>query len=494
MSVHDLLRQHGPMPTGELGKLLVQDGASSAAARQRIARAGKGVHVLESLPLPRNARFVYLTEQYGSPRFWAALIECLDAMPSAYGRALAAIRARDGIIPEAHFGIATGLPVQMSRRLAADEVSSRLVAAGLLQRVTASGVGPCLAFSKDLPYLQEPAADMIARLTTERVLLEALRTWSKRLALGSFNRFELRDEGDEQPRVGAFEFDMTAPSYLLGLAQRVQSERPTPGFIVCDVLLNGEITLEGIKPFIRKCQTLAFGKNMPRCLPLFVADRYTSEALNAVRAAGIVPATTENLFGAEVARALKELTNTLRVAAERAIDPEKFAKMFAALASFEGVAGTLRGALFEFVAKDLAQKALHARTTMNVKIRHGGKDVAEIDVQAIVENHRVHFIECKGIAPDSFVDADEVKRWLHKRIPAIRDWALQNPELRTLPMSFELWSTGDLLPESLALVEQARLATQKYEISWRSPAQIEELTQATRDRALLKVLRQHFLQ
>jgi hypothetical protein len=120
--------------------------------------------------------------------------------------------------------------------------------------------------------------------------------------------------------------------------------------------------------------------------------------------------------------------------------------------------------------------------------------VAEIDVQAVVENHRVHFIECKGVAPDSFVDADEVKRWLHKRIPAIRSWAQLNPDLRALPMSFELWSTGELLPDSLAAVEQATRNTQKYEIRWRGPAQLEELTESTRDRALLKVMRQHFLQ
>jgi hypothetical protein len=481
------------MVTGELAKLLIETGASSAAARQRIARAGKGIHVLDRLPLPRNARFIYLAEQYGSPRFWTALIECLNEMPGAYGHALAAIKARGGIIPEAHFTIATGLPVQMSRRLAADEVSGRLETAGLLQRVTVSGVGPCLAFSKDLPYLQDPASDMIARLIAERILLQALETWGKRLAIGSFNKFELRDENVEQPRVGAFQFDITAPSYLLGLAKRVKGKPPIPGFMICDVLLNGELALEGIKPFIRKCQTLALGKNMPRCLPIFVADRYKPDALNAARSAGIIPATTEALFGEAIAKALKELTNTLKAAADRALDPEKFAKMFDTLSSFEGVAGTLRGALFEFVSRDIAQKGLHARTTMNITIREGGKDAAEIDVQAVVENHCVHFIECKGISPNSFVDADEVERWLHKRIPTIREWALQNPEFRRLPMSFELWSTGDLTPETRAAVEQARRDTRKYEIRWRGPAEIEELTESTRDQALLKVMRQHFL-
>ncbi len=481
------------MPSGELAKLLIQTGISPVAARQRIARADESVHFLDRLPLPRNARFVYLADQYGSPLFWTALIECLNEMPGAYGHALAAIRARGGVISQAHLTIATGLPVQMSRRLAAEEVGGRLEAAGLLQRVTVRGVGACLAFSKDLSYLQDPASDMIARLIVERVLLEAVKTWGKRLAIGSFNRFELRDEKEKQPRVGAFEFDLAAPSYLIGLTKRVKGETLVPGFMVCDVLLNGELTLEAIKPFIRKCQTLALGRNMPKCLPIFVSDRYKPDALNAARSAGIIPATTESLFGEAVAKALKELTNTLKDAADRAIDPEKFAKMFDVLSSFEGVAGTLRGALFEFVSKDIAQKALHARTKMNTTIRSGGKDVAEIDLQAIVENHRVHFIECKGISPNSFVDADEVERWLHKRIPAIREWALQNLEFRGIPMSFELWSTGELKPESLAAVGQASRDTKKYEIRWRGPAQIEELTESTRDQALLKVVRQHFV-
>lgn len=493
--LQDVLRKHGPMLSNELAERLVAHGLTAQTARQRIARRTDDVRSIEGLNFTRNVRFIYLAKQYGSPRFWAALIKSLTEDHGAYARALAALRARGGLMPLRHFTIASGSPVEMLRRVAANEVCDRLVGAGLLQHIEVAGVGSCLALSEHLSYLEIPAENMRGRLITEQVLLCAVKTWAQRLALGSFNKFEMRDSSALQPRFGTFEFDLTAPSYVGGLTSWSSGSVLKPGFLVCDILLNGELSLEGMQPFVHKYESLRSLGKLSRCLPLFVADRYAPEALQLARTKGIVPATPDALFGKEVAQALKALTATLTSAANAALDPAKFCQLFDALSHIEGAVGTLRGALFEFVANELARTALHARTTMNRKLREEGRDVAEIDVTAVVEHQRVHFIECKGMSPGTTVEDAEVKRWLEVRIPAIRRWALSQDELKALPMVFELWTTGNFTKLSTAALGKAKetVRPSKYKIVVRGPRDIRQLTEKSGNKDLLKLLMQHFL-
>ena len=118
----------------------------------------------------------------------------------------------------------------------------RSLEARLLEELDVPGVGPCIAFAKDAQYQVRPAEEMKARLITETILMSAIKTWARNLGFGSFDKFELRTNADRQPRVGTFQWDMAAPSYIGGLATWAPGTTPKPGFVVFDVLLGRDIS------------------------------------------------------------------------------------------------------------------------------------------------------------------------------------------------------------------------------------------------------------
>jgi hypothetical protein len=108
---------------------------------------------------------------------------------------------------------------------------------------------------------------------------------------------------------------------------------------------------------------------------------------------------------------------------------------------------------------------------------------------------RVHFIECKGHAPGGIVDDDEVELWLNKRIPLLRKQALEHPDWRNLDLHFELWTSGELSTLSAKAVAEAQEKHQgRYRIRVRSSTEIESLSESLYDKALSKVLQQHFFE
>lgn len=491
------LLDQGPQMSGAVAAALAAaHGISATAARKRIERRSSSVRVLD-LQFPRGAQFLYVDSHYGSPRFWRSLAEALVNSNGAYARAIWALIARGGVMPLAFFASAAGAS-SGQRQLSGDAVYGRLVSTGLLQELEVPGLGTCVAFAKGEPYIDELLAPVRARLIAETVLLQSVQEWAAKLGLGSFHSFKLRsDVPGAAPTVGTFEWDLSAPSFLGPLATWGDADKPKPGFLVVDVLLTDVVGADDVRPFIYKCISLRQLRKVGRCLQFFVAHRYSKDALDMIRRAGIVPATPESLFGTDVARALMELSTTLTEAATRSVDPEKFAELFERLGKVEGAAGTLRGALFEFVVAEVVRRTTpNVDVTMNKIYREGGKDVAEVDVRAIIKDREIRFIECKGLLPGSQLSDKEVDDWLTKRIPLVRKHTLGNTELQHLKLKFEMWLTGELSPDARKKIEAAQQAVspRKYTIKVVNAAELERLVRETNDASLRKVVTQHFLQ
>ena len=491
-----LLVENGPMTSGALAAALAANlNISPAAARKRIERRASPVRAV-NLVLPRGAQFLYLESQYGSPKFWDRLAEALMDGNGAYARAIRALTARGGIIPVSHFTAAAGTS-SGQRQIPGDEVVKRLVDAELLQIVEMPGLGSCVAFARGEPYLDDRFPEMRARLIAEKVLLQSIQEWAAKLGFGSFHSFKLRAfETDSTPVVGQFTWDLTAPSFLGPLTNWSDPAKPKPGFLVVDVLLTEVVGVADVSPFLYKCTSLRQFPGVGRCLQFFVANRYSQEALNQIRRAGIVPATPESLFGTEVANALLALLRTLSEAADKAVDPVLFSELFERLGKAEGAVGTLRGALFEYVVADVVRRLEPpADITMNRIYREGGKDVAEVDVLLIVKNRYIRFIECKGLLPGNLLSDEEVEKWLNKRIPVVLAQSRRDNVLSKLDHRFELWVTGELTAEAKGMIAaaQARAAVKGYSIRVFYAADIDHYVSLVRDPSLRKVVDQHFL-
>ena len=76
--LRNLLSLHGPCLTSDLIASMVQQGISPAAARQRITRSNLEYKKLAGLRFTKNARFIYLDEQYGNQEFWDAIEGALE--------------------------------------------------------------------------------------------------------------------------------------------------------------------------------------------------------------------------------------------------------------------------------------------------------------------------------------------------------------------------------------------------------------------------------
>ena len=102
-AIEKLLKESGPCLSTELaGRLIEQYGLTPEAARKRISRQPASVRRLAYLKFPRNARFVYLQDQYGSPWFWDARVKALLETSPAYGGAIAALRQRGSRMRKTH--------------------------------------------------------------------------------------------------------------------------------------------------------------------------------------------------------------------------------------------------------------------------------------------------------------------------------------------------------------------------------------------------------
>ncbi|EDM69281.1 hypothetical protein PE36_07332 [Moritella sp. PE36] len=495
--LEEFLKKNGPCLSSDLVQELVdKHNLSYAAARKRVSRTGKNIHRLEGLPLPRNVKFIYLKKDYRSPFFWSALYKAFKDTNSAYWYAIAALKERDGIMPYDHFLIACGSPFRQQKHIPPEKILERLEMHEILSIKNIDGFGRCIILTQCEQELQFILLDLRARLVVEKLLISAVSQWARNLGLVSYNIFKDRD-GDELPVVSTTLWDMAGPSYISPLVERGKDENSKlkPGFFACDILLNKKISEDGIQPFLRKCRTLRGLPKVGRCMQMFVANDYHPEAFQQAKVAGILPATVETLFGKDVAKGLTNLLQTLENAARAIIiEPERFNTLFDQLGKIEGAVGNLRGVLFEYFSATVVDKAYR---TFNVRMNEIYKTSdglsAESDIVAELNTGTILFIECKGHQPNGTVSHDEVKRWLHTRVPTLRKYALEHPEWKRKKLSFSLWTTGSFTDESLALLTQAKSGTGKYELDFLDAEGLLEVVKSCNDKEMLRTYFKCFL-
>ncbi len=118
---------------------------------------------------------------------------------------------------------------------------------------------------------------------------------------------------------------------------------------------------------------------------------------------------------------------------------------------------------------------------------------AGVDVYHLNEGITAQMIECKGIAPGTLVDDEEISLWLTTRITRVRHH-LQNLGWSSALPKFELWTSGALSAQARERVEKTRLANaRKFEISVVEGDALRIAVKTVNDASLLKTFEQHFL-
>lgn len=490
--VESMLLTDGPALSSEIARKLVAQGVSADVARQRISRAGANVRRLKGLVFPRNARFLYHVKHEGTEQYWTALARDIREASPAYGPALAALQARDGVVPLEQFSIVSGSPIRQQGQVSSDTVLQRLEAVHLIERGELQGLGAVVTLRAD-GHLGHPNFQRVrARLLVEKMLLLALRDWARRLGVASYDKIEVRGETERLPTFGTFNWDLCGPSYMVPIVRRQKSGPPKPGFLVADVLVGVAVTEQAVAAFIRKFTLSSYLKNLPPFMPVLMADGYTQEAFNLGRANGIMLATPKNLFGRDVAIGLATLLETLSKAAAIAVaKPEVINELFDKLSNIDGADRNLRGSLFELVVGHVVQARYGGSIDINHLVRYDTFR-GEIDVRRVVAGE-VWIYECKGYQPDHLIDAPEVEAWLSDKVPGLYRATKSEERFNSSTVHFEFWTSGGFTPAAITALEAASEKTKRYVIGWKSGREVRDELSRLSSSGMAAMFDQHFL-
>lgn len=489
-SIKDYLEAEGPHLSSNVAAWLNSQGVSQDAARKRVSRAKPPIRTFPVPLLPKGARFMYVEGQRTEERFWQALQRDLRSTGSVYGMALDGVLARRGAVGLSEFSVVSGATARpVKKQVTSATVLERLIDAGLLSERHLGEERVVVVGRHEIGHAD--VNGMRSRGVAERIILDGLREWARRIGAASYNQIRIRGES-ELETIQQFNFDLAGPSYLLPLRRGNVAH---PGFLVADVFSEGMLDEYHIRYFLRKAQALHATLTGATVLPILVADGFTGPALSSGHAAGILMATPGALFGPRVGEALKTLLETLnRAAAYASSDtPDRLVGLVNSLSEIEGRAGNLRGPLFELMAGYLARRDA---VSIDMGVRATDPSTgAQVDIDVLkitAQKADCIAIECKGREPGGIVTDEEVGKWLSK-IPTMQAYLRGQPHLKEANLSFELWTSGAFSPDALSRLTAEQRKRTKYPIKWLTGADVNALAIRFKERAVSNALREHFL-
>ena len=112
------------------------------AARKQISRVRAPVCRLPYM-LPKRESFLYREDDWGTEKYWLALLADLRESGSIYGMAIDGLVARGGLAQAASFKVVSGAPVAQKGQVPVEGVIKRLEDVGFIRRVELGNYGEC---------------------------------------------------------------------------------------------------------------------------------------------------------------------------------------------------------------------------------------------------------------------------------------------------------------------------------------------------------------
>jgi hypothetical protein len=486
------LASNGPALTSEVVDYLASAGTSRAAARKAIERSRREVFRFKRIRFAHNQQFLFLPSQYKTPEFWSSLIRAFHKTKSAYGYAAHSLLTHGGAWPVAYFDIVSGSPERLSKHISSSTVLKRLCEIGLVELEEHPDVGSCAALTERAigPSRRTAISGLRPRLIAEDILLSGLADWVRNTGLGSWNQVETRSLR-RQPKFGQFRWDLSAPSFVYPIRSS-RMEGPGAGFVVGDVLLGKEIETLDLGYFFEKATVMRQQPNTRPFLAIFLAERYTADALRAGRQMGLLLATTETLFGRRVAQGLTELVNVLsNAAAAVSADPRIVAELFGKLDELKGASLNVRGWLFELVAAQILRAGgWSVQSIGELRRDPTSGEAAEVDVLA-TRGTEALVVECKGYV-NSQVSIDDAEKWLTKTVPRLRSSLLFEKFYQSKEITYQLWTTSTLSSDAAAYLKKKKMEIKKFTFDWLEGPGVMMLSKSSRSEYTTRVLREQY--
>lgn len=485
-SIESILAEYGPSISSRVVDMLSGNGLTRTAARQQISRSiSRGdVKRLRGINFPNQEAFLFLAGQFGNKTFRDNLVEALISTGSSYGRALLGLKARGGAVLSSEFSTASGLPIARAKgQVQHDFVESKLLELGLI--IKSDTPDGCVIGLQDENLISKHRR---ATLVVEDILLSALKSWLMRVGWTSSGTPKIRSAG--APQFGQFRWDLVAPSFLHGL-RTYKDKKLVNGFIVADIILESEITIDNLRTFFSKCDVLIHQRRATRFQPMFIANSFSPEALHELRSRGYFIGRPETLFGEDIAKSLSELVSIIENAAGAIThNPTAVFDLVGKIAKLEGASLNLRGVVIELLVAHLFQLQGY-RIDIRQQIRSKENEPAEIDIKA-TNRQEVVCVECKGKSPGILVDASEIQEWLDKPLIRIKSWLKLTT---TLPQKrrFEFYASTGYTDDAKTLIHHIKMTHTKQPIEFLEGRDVLNKLHAQKESALTNIFREQFM-
>lgn len=480
-SIKDIIRSNSPILTGQIILKLRNAGwtQSDDALRQQISRIkDDNIFRLQGYFAHRQTLF-YIKDDYNSDGFSEGLREAIKSDAKQYHYLLTALEFHRGLLPFEQLAAYGVNPV--SRIKGHVSYGSAIEKLESLELVYANAEEVSLN-EKRSNIKPNPRLGIAIQLVKDTLLLQ-YNDWARKLAFTSY------DASSFYSPFGNFCFAFVAPSYISTLTKWKEGKL-LPGYIVADILVNNNITVDHVEFFIKKVNILKAQKNTPNFLPFLLVDSVQPDALTSLKSNGIIVGFVNQLFGDEYSSLMKSLINTVvNAGAILKTNPEQFVDLIKKLkALVSGKTNNLRGDLFE-----LAVGYYHSKMgcgTLDIgKLISNENLQREMDVYAVYGN-KVVVAECKG--HNYPVTKAEIETWRNEKVEVIRNWILNQPSLNDKEIHFQYWSTGGYNEDSKSLIESMEL-TKKYKVEFYDPVKIMQTSGLAKSKKFTEIMQDYFL-
>jgi hypothetical protein len=452
-------------------------------ARKRISRSIAPINKI-NLGFENNQSFIFLSDQFGTEKYWKVLTKNLMLYSKAYYSFINSIIFHFGFINKSQISAYSFSPIKkLKRHLNASNIINNLQKHDIIQNVDED----IFQLNSNLFKQNNFHRFRAIEIAKNQVIIDFLH-WARTMNLISYNTGECLNERAEFCK---FQWGFTSPSYINGITE-FKDGKIKPGFIVADILIGRKLREIDIEFFISKIATIKQQKKASAFIPFLICDNIENSAFKKVKSKGIVIGFIEELFGSTYSKTLQLLIDTITDATKVVTsDPNQFLDLIKKLSALEGKFGNIKGDMFELVVGyfySIENKPIVI--SKSIKERESEKSV-EIDV-FVNATRQLRIVECKGLK--SPLGLEYVEYWLNDRVPVIRKWILSQDDYKSKEVIFEIWSTSGFEDNALHLLQSQSnsIKPSKYKVKFFDKPAIVKKFKETKNTKLQEVLKQYY--
>lgn len=484
-TIESILKEMGPILSGELAQIYsTENNTSNENARQAISRARSPIQKNKLIPFQNNQIFVYLESQYMNQNYWSSLSEAIRVSSKKIYQLVTSLVSQSGFISKEKLASYSIAPITNLKKHKRFDV--------LIEQLKHSQIimdsGDYFQLNENLLFKTQKAN--LARAKAIEI--------AKKMVLIDFNDMMRKtniiayNKGAYWSEFAHMQWGFTAPSYLQGIAN-MNSNNIKPGFLLADILLKKNASIDDVSFFIGKINIINSFKNIYNFIPSLIVYNVDSNAHELLKKSNIAILQIETLFGDKYAELLDDLINVVTNATAFVLkNPGKIDEIFNALTKHDGRYNNIVGDMFELMVAEFyrtlgvnyieVNKQVHANETLSGYPK-------EIDI-LVEKNGTIIIIECK--ATNSTINLEFVERWISTNIPDINNFLKRETRYSNKKIEHQIWSVGGFSTEAEEKLLAVQESVKKYKINFLNKEDMLEFGKKNNEQTFISRIKKHF--